>query len=99
MEKLASKNLVQYFLWCTLLFHYSLDVEGSEFPILKTIPFDKVDIKVIDVEVNHAGQVFPGSFQDIDNYLKLQGYQLHSIIQNQDAIYVKKGFMDEINEL
>ena len=25
----------------------SLDVEGSEFPILKTIPFDKVDIKVI----------------------------------------------------
>ena len=28
--------------------HYlSLDVEGSEFPILKTIPFDKVDIKVI----------------------------------------------------
>ena len=30
----------------------SLDVEGSEFPILKTIPFDKVDIKVLDVEVN-----------------------------------------------
>ena len=82
-----------------ITFHYSLDVEGSEFPILKTIPFDKVDIKVIDVEVNHAGTVFPGSFRDIDDYLKLQGYQLHSIIENQDAIYVKKGFMDEISEL
>jgi len=80
--------------------HYlSLDVEGSEFPILKTIPFEKVDIKVIDVEVNHAGTIFPGSFEEIDNYLKSQGYKLHSIIANQDAIYVKKGFTDEINEL
>ena len=80
-------------------FYYSLDVEGSEFPILKTIPFDKVDIKVIDVEVNHAGTVFPGSFREIDDFMNFQGYQLHSIIQNQDAIYVKKGFMDQINEL
>ena len=77
----------------------SLDVEGSEFPILKTIPFDKVDIKVLDVEVNHAGSIFPGSFKDIDDYLKLQGYDLHSILSRQDAIYVKRGFLDEINEL
>merc|ERR1719460_1874786 len=46
--------------------YFSLDVEGSEFPILKTIPFDKVDIKVLDIEVNHAGSIFPGSFKDID---------------------------------
>ena len=79
--------------------HYlSLDVEGSEFPILKTIPFGKVDIKVIDVEIKHAGKIFPGSFQEIDQYLKLQDYDLHSIIDEQDAIYVKKGFIDEINE-
>ena len=63
----------------------SLDVEGSEFPILKTIPFDKVDIKVLDVEVNHAGSIFPGSFKDIDDYLKLQGYDLHSILSRQDS--------------
>ena len=80
-------------------FMLSLDVEGSEFPILKTIPFEKVDIKVIDVEINHAGTIFPGSFQDIDDYLKSQGYHLHSVIARQDAIYVKKGFIDEINEL
>ena len=78
---------------------HSLDVEGSEFQILKTIPFDKVDIKVIDVEVNHAGEIFPGSFQDINQYLNSKGYALHSIISNQDAIFVQEGFIDEINEL
>ena len=82
-----------------ILFVFSLDVEGSEFPILKTIPFEKVDIKVIDVEVNHAGTIFPGSFEEINDYLISQGYDLHSIIANQDAIYVKKGFVNEINEL
>ena len=81
------------------IFICSLDVEGSEFPILKTIPFDKVDIKVLDVEVNHAGSIFPGSFKDIDDYLKLQGYDLYSILSSQDAIYVKRGFIDEIHEL
>jgi len=80
--------------------HYlSLDVEGSEFPILKTIPFDKVDIKVLDVEINHAGSIFPGSAKDIDTYLKSQGYNLYAILSRQDAIYVKRGFLDEINEL
>ena len=76
-----------------------MDVEGSEFPILKTIPFDKVDIKVLDVEINHAGSIFPGSAKDIDTYLKSQGYNLYAILSRQDAIYVKRGFLDEINEL
>ena len=85
--------------------HYlSLDVKGAEFPILKSIPFEKVDIKVVDVEVYRAGEIFPGSFQNLDRYLRSQGYDLYSTIekfvgQPTDAIYVKKGFMDEINEL
>ena len=78
---------------------FSLDVEGSEFPKLKTIQFDKVDIKVIDIEVNPAGTIFPRSFEDIDDYLKSKGYDLHLIIARQDAIYVKKGFIDKIDEL
>ena len=52
----------------------------------------------LDVEISHAGKIFPGTFQDIDKFLKSQGYDLHSIIKKQDAIYVKKGFIDEINE-
>ncbi len=26
--------------------YFSLDIEGAEFPVLKTIPWDKVDIQV-----------------------------------------------------
>ena len=81
------------------MIYFSLDVEGSEFQILKTIPFHEVDIKVIDLEVNHVGEIFPGTFDDILNYLNANGYDLHSKISNLDAIFVKRGFMDELNEL
>lgn len=30
----------------TVIDYFSLDIEGSELNVLKTIPFDKVDIKV-----------------------------------------------------
>lgn len=30
----------------TVVDYFSLDVEGSELNVLKTIPFDKIDIKV-----------------------------------------------------
>ena len=36
--------------------YLSLDVEGLELPILKTIPFDKLQIKMLSVEYNHQGQ-------------------------------------------
>ena len=74
-------------------------LEGSEFQILKTIPFHKVDIKVIDLEINHVGKNFPGTLEDILNYLDAQGYEFHFKISSLDAVFVKKGFLDEINEL
>ena len=77
----------------------SLDVEGAEFQILKTIPFNDVDIKVINIEVQRIGSIFPDTYEQIEKYLERMGYQLHSKISNFDAIFVKKGFSDEINEL
>ena len=77
----------------------SLDVEGSEFQILKTIPFHEVDIKVIDLEVKNVGKIFPGTFDDISTYLNANGYDLHFKISDLDAIFVKRGFLDELNEL
>ena len=77
----------------------SLDVEGSEFQILKTIPFHEVDIKVIDLEVKNVGKIFPGTFDDISTYLNTNGYDLHFKISDLDAIFVKRGFLDELNEL
>jgi len=79
--------------------YFSLDVEGSEFQILKTIPFQDVDIKVLDIEIDRAGTIFPGTYEDISKYLDTQGYEFHSQITKYDAVFVKKGFLDEINEL
>ena len=81
---------------------FSLDVEGSEFQILKTIPFKEVDVKVINLEINHLGQIFPGTWEDILNYLETQGYDFHFKISSKgipflDAVFVKKGFLDELN--
>ena len=35
----------------------SLDIEGAESEVFKTIPWDKVDIEVIVTELVHAGEV------------------------------------------
>ena len=83
----------------TFNFSYcSLDVEGSELPILRTIPFDKVDIKVLDIEIKHAGRIFSGSHEEITNWMDSQGYDLYAYIAKTDAIYVKRGYLDELNE-
>ena len=52
-----------------LIFFVFVDVEGSEFKILKTIPFQDVDIKVLDIEIDRAGTIFPGTYEDISKYV------------------------------
>ena len=79
--------------------YFSLDVEGAELPILKTIPFDKVDIKVLDIEVKHAGQIFPGSKNEIIKFMYSKGYDFLTYVSDADAIFVKKGYLNELNEL
>ncbi len=68
-------------------------MEGAEYPILKTIPLDKVDIKVINFEYNKAGQIFKGTPADMSRYLVQNGYKFHAKIQNQDAVFVKDGYL------
>ena len=71
--------------------YFSLDVEGAELPILKTIPWDKVDIKVLSIEVNHSDG------DKIDTFMKSIGYKLvHRVPYSplhpksiQDNIYQK----------
>ena len=55
--------------------YFSLDIEGAEYPVLKTVPFQNVDIKMFGVEVEHAGKIFEGTENDITNLLKTNGYQ------------------------
>jgi hypothetical protein len=42
--------------------------------VLKSIPWDKVDIEVMLVELHLAGAVFPGTRQDVHRFLDEKGY-------------------------
>ena len=62
--------------------YFSLDVEGAELPILESIPWDKVDIKILSIEVNH------GDGSKIDAFIKSKGYKkVHQL--DFDNIYEK----------
>lgn len=54
----------------TTVDYFSLDVEGNELDVLKTIPFDKVDIKVMSVEILHG----PGK-KALKKFLASKGYK------------------------
>ena len=43
--------------------------------MLKTIPWNLVDIKVLGIETEHAGKVFEGTEKDISNYLQSMGFK------------------------
>ena len=42
--------------------------------VLRTIPWDKVDIEVLSVETDLAGKVFDGSREDIIDLMESAGY-------------------------
>ena len=53
--------------------YLTIDVEGGEWPIIKSIDFSRFDIRVIGVENNyHDGRV--------RDYLVQKGYRLHSVV-------------------
>lgn len=71
---------------------FSLDVEGDELNVLKTIPWDKVNIKMLTVEYVHD----VGSSGGLKSYVEKQGYD--SMLQVSrwdggvnDIIFRKKG--------
>ena len=60
--------------------YFSLDIEGAELGVLRTVPWDLVDIWVLSVETHMAGEVFPGTREDIIQYMKSVGYRSVSTI-------------------
>ena len=76
--------------------YLSLDVEGLELPILKTIPFDTLDISVISAEYLHGDK---GAYVA---FMETKGYKLHSDVRflvpmlylgGQDFVFVKKNLV------
>ena len=76
--------------------HFSLDIEGAELGVLRSVPWDKLDIWVVSVETHLAGLVFPGSRQDIIDYMDTAGYIMVSWSDNdleKDDLFVRSDIM------
>ena len=64
--------------------YFSLDIEGAELMVLKTLPFNEVNITLFDIEVNHAGMVFPGTREEIRNHLEEKNFKFVESVKIDD---------------
>lgn len=71
---------------------FSLDIEGAEYQVLRTVPWDKVDIEVLLIELVHVGLIFPGSKEDVVNYLDSVGYQFIMTVAKDD-LFIRKDLL------
>ena len=53
---------------------YFLDVEGAEESVLKAIPWDKIHIELVTIEVNHSDET------QVRRIMKDAGYQIYKEI-------------------
>ena len=60
--------------------YFSLDVEGVELAVLKTIPFDLYNIKILSIEHLHS----PGGKKPITDYMLSKNYRLLDDIKFRD---------------
>lgn len=70
----------------TTVDYFSLDVEGTEPHVLRSLPYDQIDIRLISVEYNHCGE------EVINDILVPAGYQLLAKL-GADVIYGKKSWL------
>jgi len=79
----------------------SLDIEGAEYEVLKTVPWDKVDIQSLTVETHMIGKLFPGSREELIEYMDEVGYRhikdahqgtndLRKVLGTIDDLFVRK---------
>ena len=82
--------------------YFSLDIEGAELQVLKTIPWNEIDIWVISVETHLAGEVFPGSRDDIIDFMESVGYIVETTWNNgdftKDDLFIRKDIQLQIKD-
>ena len=71
--------------------YFSLDIEGAEYVVLETLPWNKINMTLMSIETNHAGDIFPGSREDIQIFLEARGYKLKETVVIDD-FYIHKDF-------
>lgn len=60
--------------------YFSLDVEGVELDVLKTVPFNLLNIQTLSVEFAHV----PGGKEALHDFMFEQGYVTHSEVTHPD---------------
>jgi Methyltransferase FkbM domain len=64
----------------TRIDYFSLDVEGFELEVLQTVPWEKLDIRVVSVEYVHV----PYGRQALVDYMRGKGYQMEAELNSID---------------
>ncbi len=81
--------------------YFSLDVEGLELDILKTIPFNRIQIDTLSVEYIHG----KGGKKAYTEYMETKGYVTYKEIRHtnriidlyvNDLIFVRKELVDAL---
>lgn len=80
----------------TTIDYFSIDIEGAELDVLGTVPWDKVLIKVLSVEVH------PKYVEPVRKYMTSPqvGYRHINYIKNgysHDQIYAHESILSELN--
>lgn len=91
----TSESQVQCFPFYTILLAvgnpvidlFSLDVEGAELHVLKSIPWDLVKINVILIEVEHSDESRLDTFLKAKNYTRVPDTNFPA-----DKVYVRNDF-------
>ncbi|ELT88450.1 hypothetical protein CAPTEDRAFT_188612 [Capitella teleta] len=65
----------------TKIDYFSLDVEGQELAVLKTIPFDKLDISVLSVEYLHTDK------HELKQFMENKGYTLSKTLTYENPAH------------
>ena len=73
--------------------YFSLDIEGAELAVLRTIPWGKVAIHILSIEVGDNGRDPDG----VDNLMKSVGYtKVVDLLGGLDNIYVRNDFRSPV---
>ena len=54
-----------------------------------------MDIEVLTVEINHAGEVFPGTKEEIREYMAEKGYVYHTTVAEGKIYYISYQLQDQ----
>jgi hypothetical protein len=83
----------------TRIDYLSLDIEGAELDVLKTIPWDRLDIRILSVEYAHG----PLGKQGYEDFMKSKGYEVFADIHVRQSgvgvrLYLYQERMKSVNK-